>query len=56
MIDFRWINPLKNSIKSMDYRILFIKKEHLMNCFYISGVEYENKIKIHHNGKKEKKS
>jgi hypothetical protein len=51
VIDFRVIYTHKNSIKSTDYRVLFIKKEYSVNCFYISGVEYENKIKIHHNEK-----
>ena len=51
MNDFRGIYHHKNSIKSRDYGVLFIKKEYLMNCFYISGDKNENKIKIHHNEK-----
>jgi hypothetical protein len=51
MNDFRVIYPYKNSMKSVDYRVFFIKKQYLMNCFYISGDKNENKIKIHHNEK-----
>ena len=51
VIDFRGVYPQKNSIKSGYYRVLFNKKEYSMNYFYISGVENENKIKIHHNEK-----